>query len=81
MHGVVPVCGTAGLTQKGRVKNRTGYRLSRFHTEPKVGNWFVSCSSPTQQQGAGARCARPRIQRVFAAIAKIAKRMVTDLDL
>jgi hypothetical protein len=70
------------------LKHGIGYRLSRFQTGPNVGDWFVvvQYADQTAYEKAQAAIAQdPEIQRVFAAIAKIAKRisreMVTDLDL
>ena len=70
------------------LKRGIGYRLSRFQTGPNAGDWFVVVQFADQAtyEKLGAPVAQDaEIQRIFAEIAKIAKRisreMVTDLDL
>ena len=82
---VVPL---AKALKAAYLKHGIGYRLSRFQTGPNVGDWFVvvQYADQTAYEKAQATIAQdPEIQRVFAEIAKIAKRisreMVTDLDL
>jgi predicted short-subunit dehydrogenase-like oxidoreductase (DUF2520 family) len=82
---VVPL---AKALKAAYLKHGIGYRLSRFETGPNAGDWFVVVQFADQTayeklQAAVAQDAE--IQRIFAEIAKIAKRisreMVTDLDL
>jgi hypothetical protein len=65
------------------------YRLSRFETGPNAGDWLTVVqysSDPTaQEKGQAAIAQDPECQRVFAEIAKFAKRIsretVVDVDL
>jgi hypothetical protein len=82
---VVPL---AKALKAAYLKHGIGYRLSRFQTGPNVGDWFVvvQFADPAAYEKAQTPVAQdPEIQRLFAEIAKIAKRisreMVTDLDL
>jgi hypothetical protein len=82
---VVPL---AKALKAAYLKHGIGYRLSRFQTGPNVGDWFVvvQFAGPAAYEKAQTPVAQdPEIQRLFAEIAKIAKRisreMVTDLDL
>ena len=53
-----------------------GYRLSRFQTGPNVGDWFFVVLQYDDEEKAHAAITRaPEIQRIFAEIAKIAKRI------
>ncbi len=82
---VVPL---AKALKAAYLKHGIGYRLSRFQTGPNVGDWLVVVQFTDQAayDKAQAPVAQdPEIQRIFAEIAKIAKRisreMVTDVDL
>ena len=82
---VVPL---AKALKAAYLKHGIGYRLSRFETGPNVGDLFVvvQYADNTAYEKAQAAIAHdPECQRVFAEIAKIAKRIsreiVTDLDL
>lgn len=67
------------------LKHGIGYRLSRFQTGPNVGDWFVVLQYDDEEKAHAAITRDPEIQRIFAEIAKIAKRIsretVIDLDL
>ena len=70
------------------LKHGVAYRLSRFQTGPNVGDWLVvvTCADQTTYEKGRTTIAQdPECQRVFAEIAKFAKRisreMVIDLDL
>jgi len=69
------------------LKHGVAYRLSRFETGPNVGDWLVitTCDKAAYEEASAAIAKDPEIQRIFAEIAKIAKRisreMVVDLDL
>ena len=74
--------------QPGKQRCGVAYRLSRFQTGPNVGDWFVvvQYADQTAYEKAQSSFAQdPECQRVFAEIAKFAKRisreMVIDLDL
>lgn len=70
------------------LKHGIGYRLSRFETGPNIGDWLVVvqfADQTTYEKLQAPVSQDAEIQRIFAEIAKIAKRisreMVTDLDL
>ena len=69
------------------LKHGLTYRLSRFQTGPKAGDWFVvvTYASETADETAQAIAQDPDCQQAFAEIAGFAKRisreLVTDIDL
>jgi hypothetical protein len=70
------------------LKHGVAYRLSRFQTGPNVGDWLVvvTCADQTAYEKGQTTIAQdPECQRVFAEIAKFAKRisreLVIDLEL
>jgi hypothetical protein len=70
------------------LKHGVVYRLSRFHTGPNVGDWFVVvqyADETAYEQAQVAIAQDTECQQAFAEIAKFAKRisreMVIDLDL
>ena len=67
------------------LKHGIGYRLGRFQSGPNVGDWFVIVQYDDQERAHAAITQDPEIQRIFAEIAKIARRIsretVVDLDL
>jgi hypothetical protein len=79
---VVPL---AKALKAAYLKHGIGYRLSRFQTGPNVGDWFVVVQYADEEKAHAAITHDPEIQRIFAEIAKIAKRIsretVLDLDL
>ena len=69
------------------LKHGVTYRLSRFETGPDAGDWLVitTCDEAIHDAAKAAIEKDPECQRIFAEIAKFAKRisreMVIDLDL
>ena len=69
------------------LKHGVSYRLSRFETGPDAGDWLVivTCDEATQAKAKAAIDRDPECQRIWADIAKFAKRVsqesVTDIDL
>ena len=69
------------------LKHGVSYRLSRFETGPNAGDWLVitTCDEAIHDEARAAIEKDPECQRIFAEIAKFAKRisqeMVIDLEL
>ena len=69
------------------LKHGLAYRLSQFQTGPNIGDWLVvvQYDQAAHEKAQAAIAQDPECQRIFAEIAKFAKRisreMVLDIDL